>query len=337
VKGTELENKPARAPGSGRSSSGSASQAPRRRAHQLRRRHPRSDVLRPRHREVGARSRGSIKWALDTRRDTKVVVTANTEKQLQTKTWPELAKWHRLSITAAGSCSPRPSLYSIDPKHEKTWRADAIAWSEHNTEAFAGLHNEGRGSWSSSTKPRRSPTRCGKSPRARSPTRTRRSSGSCSGTARARPADSASASAKSAIAGNARTSTAARRGHEQAQLEQWVEDYGEDSDFVKVRVRGMFPAASLKQFISETDVDAAWGKQLKPEQYQFAPVILTSTRVGRRRSARHRQAARVEVRDPSRAPEERQRCVGRESPGAARGRASAPTPCSSTPATALGS
>jgi hypothetical protein len=41
-----------------------------------------------------------IKWSLDTFEDTKVVVTANTEKQLQTKTWPELAKWHRLSITS---------------------------------------------------------------------------------------------------------------------------------------------------------------------------------------------------------------------------------------------
>ncbi|MDH8474265.1 terminase, partial [Klebsiella pneumoniae] len=25
---------------------------------------------------------------------------------------------------------------------DKRWRADAIPWSEHNTEAFAGLHNE---------------------------------------------------------------------------------------------------------------------------------------------------------------------------------------------------
>ena len=33
-------------------------------------------------------------------------------------------------------------MYSNDPGHDKRWRADAIPWSEHNTEAFAGLHNE---------------------------------------------------------------------------------------------------------------------------------------------------------------------------------------------------
>jgi hypothetical protein len=30
------------------------------------------------------------------------------------------------------------------PAHEKTWRIDAIPWNEHNTEAFAGLHNQGK-------------------------------------------------------------------------------------------------------------------------------------------------------------------------------------------------
>jgi hypothetical protein len=30
------------------------------------------------------------------------------------------------------------------PGHEESWRADAVTWSEHNTEAFAGLHNKGK-------------------------------------------------------------------------------------------------------------------------------------------------------------------------------------------------
>lgn len=29
------------------------------------------------------------------------------------------------------------------PGHSKTWRADAVTWSETNLEAFAGLHNVG--------------------------------------------------------------------------------------------------------------------------------------------------------------------------------------------------
>ena len=39
-----------------------------------------------------------ILWAMSTKEDTKGVVTANTESQLKTKTWAELAKWHRLSL-----------------------------------------------------------------------------------------------------------------------------------------------------------------------------------------------------------------------------------------------
>ena len=59
------------------------------------------------------------------------------------------------------------------------------------------------------------------------------------------------------------------------QIQQWIDDYGVDSDFVKVRVRGLFPSLSLKQFISTGDVDAAFGRELKPAQFEFAPKILT--------------------------------------------------------------
>ena len=39
-----------------------------------------------------------ILWAMSTLHDTRGIVTANTEGQLRTKTWPELAKWHRLAV-----------------------------------------------------------------------------------------------------------------------------------------------------------------------------------------------------------------------------------------------
>jgi hypothetical protein len=38
-----------------------------------------------------------ILWAMSTLHDTRGVVSANTEGQLRTKTWPELAKWHAMS------------------------------------------------------------------------------------------------------------------------------------------------------------------------------------------------------------------------------------------------
>ena len=39
-----------------------------------------------------------VLWAMSTSTDTRGVVTANTETQLKTKTWVELAKWYRLFI-----------------------------------------------------------------------------------------------------------------------------------------------------------------------------------------------------------------------------------------------
>lgn len=217
-----------------------------------------------------------IRWALATHEDTRGVVTANTEPQLRTKTWPEVAKWHRLAIDRDLFECTNTALFSKDKAHEKTWRVDAITWSEHNTEAFAGLHNAGKRILV--------------------------------------VFDEASAIADKvwevtegaltdenteiiwAAFGNPTVATGRFRecfrkhrhrwktwqidsrtveGINKTQIDKWVEDNGEDSDFVKIRVRGVFPAMSAKQFISEADVDKAYGKHLRPNEYDFAPVILT--------------------------------------------------------------
>ena len=85
-----------------------------------------------------------ILWALATFEDTRGVVTANTEVQLRTKTWAELAKWHRRCLVRSWFVFTATALHSADPEHEKTWRVDMVAWSERQTEAFAGLHNQGK-------------------------------------------------------------------------------------------------------------------------------------------------------------------------------------------------
>ena len=64
-------------------------------------------------------------------------------------------------------------------------------------------------------------------------------------------------------------------GTNKAQMQKWAEDYGEESDFFKIRVRGMFPAMSARQFISENDVSAGYGKHIPKSQYEFAPKIIT--------------------------------------------------------------
>lgn len=85
-----------------------------------------------------------VKWALDTCPDTRVIVTANTEQQVLTKTSPELAKWCRLAITSDWFAPNKTSIVSSVKGHENAWRADLVTWSENNTEAFAGLHNQGK-------------------------------------------------------------------------------------------------------------------------------------------------------------------------------------------------
>lgn len=217
-----------------------------------------------------------VDWAMCTREDTKGVVTANTDNQLRTKTWAEVAKWHRLCICKHWFKLTATSIYSTDPEHEKTWRIDMIPWSESNTEAFAGLHNQGNriliifdeasaiadsiwevteGAltdndteiiWVAFGNPTQNTGRF------RECFRRFRHRWSC------RQVDS-------------RTVKIANR----EQIAKWVADYGEDSDFVKIRVRGMFPRASAKQFISTEDVDAACARVLREEQFSFAPKILT--------------------------------------------------------------
>lgn len=85
-----------------------------------------------------------ILWGLSTFEDTRGVVTAGTDTQLKTKTWAELAKWHRLCICGHWFEYTATAIYSRDPEHERTWRVDAIPWNKTRPDAFAGLHNQGK-------------------------------------------------------------------------------------------------------------------------------------------------------------------------------------------------
>jgi hypothetical protein len=59
-----------------------------------------------------------------------------------------------------------------------------------------------------------------------------------------------------------------------AQIDQWIEDYGEDSDFVRVRVKGIFPRASTNQLIPVDLVEAALGRSVNRDVWLAAPVIM---------------------------------------------------------------
>lgn len=215
-------------------------------------------------------------WARSTCDDAKIIITANTDTQLRTKTSPEVAKWQRLSITSHWFDAQSASVSSRDKKHAKNWRTDFVPWSEHNTEAFAGLHNQGK--------------------------RIVLIFDEASGIADRvwEVAEGALTDEDTEIIwlafGNPTRNTGRFRecfrrfkhrwitrqidsrtveGTNKEQIAKWEADYGIDSDFFKVRVRGIFPSLSSRQFISEADVTAAYGRQVHASQYDFAAKILT--------------------------------------------------------------
>lgn len=194
-----------------------------------------------------------IDWAQSTCEDTKGVVTANTENQLKTKTWAELAKWHRLSVTKELFKMTATARFSIDPDHEKTWRIDMVPWSEKNMEAFAGLHNQGKriliifdeasaiadAIWETTegalTDKNTEIIWCVFG----NPTKN-------SGRFRECFAGGKFAHRWSAHAVDSREVSITNK----KQIQDWIDDYGEDHDFVRVRVRGIFPRNDATSFIS---------------------------------------------------------------------------------------
>lgn len=216
-----------------------------------------------------------ILWSISTYEDTRGVVTANTDTQLKSKTWAELAKWHRHFIGKELFEYTATAIYSSEKEHEKTWRIDAIPWSDSNPEAFAGLHNQGKrilvifDEASAISDKIWEVTEGALTDKGTqilwcafgNPTRNSGRFYDCFHKYRhlwkCRQIDS-------------RTVEISNK----TLLKEWVDTYGEDSDFVKVRVRGLFPSASDKQYIPVALVDAAQKVNLHKSQYSFAPTII---------------------------------------------------------------
>jgi hypothetical protein len=217
-----------------------------------------------------------ILWGISTKTDARGVVTANTETQLKTKTWAELGKWHRLFIAKHWFTLTATAIYSSNPAYERTWRIDMVPWSINNTEAFAGLHNQGKRVILIFDEGSVIPDKIWEVAEGAltdkdteiiwavfgNPTQNSGRFKECFGKFK-RHWDHEQIDSRSVSFTN------------KQQIEEWITDYGINSDFVKVRVRGIFPAMSAKQFYSVEDLDKAFGRTLRPEQYNFAPVIIT--------------------------------------------------------------
>lgn len=208
-----------------------------------------------------------ILWFLCTRINPSIIITANTKTQLTTKTWRELSKWHNLSVVRDWFDRQATSISAKWAK--ETWRADAIPWTKERSEAFAGTHaehvlvifDEASGIddiiWEV--------------------TEGAMTTGECIWIAFGNPTQNT---------GRFRecfrkfrdswftmhVDSRAVRITNKSILDRWVREYGEDSDFVRVRVRGIFPRSSANQLIPEDVVDAAMART--PVGFRHAALIM---------------------------------------------------------------
>jgi hypothetical protein len=92
-----------------------------------------------------------VLWMLSTRLGSTIIITANTESQLRSRTWAELGKWMTLAINShwwdKTATTIRPAKWfdealkrdlKIDTGY---YYAQAQLWSEENPDAFAGIHS----------------------------------------------------------------------------------------------------------------------------------------------------------------------------------------------------
>lgn len=213
-----------------------------------------------------------VLWAMSTATDTRGVVTANTETQLKTKTWVELAKWYRLFIARPLFRLEATSLASIDPDHTRTWRCDMVPWSEHNPEAFAGLHNQGRRAFMIFDEASKISDIIWET-----------ASGFLSDANTERlwfafgnPTRSVGAFRERFFDGSGwhTTQVDARQISftNKAQIASWERAYGEDSDYFRIRVRGVFPRTGESEFISAAVVAEAQVRDADAQR--FDPLVI---------------------------------------------------------------
>ena len=206
-----------------------------------------------------------IRWIMDTRPFSKGIVTANTSEQLRTKTWAELAKWHHLGLTKHWwtlNAGGGGSMNMYHNAHRETWRVDAQTCREENSEAFAGLHAANATPFYIFDEASAVPDKIWEvreggltdgEPMTFDWGNPTRNSGrffeNMEGRFRHRFIRRSIDSRDVAITNK-------------ELFKKWIEDYGEQSDFCKVRIFGQFPSAGELQFIPGEDVTKGVGLEV---------------------------------------------------------------------------
>lgn len=223
-----------------------------------------------------------ILWIMSTRPYAKGTVTANTAEQLRTKTWAELGKWHKRCITGHWFQynSGRGNMTLKHRRHEEEWYCSAQTSREENSESFAGQHaanstsfyifDEASGIVDKIYEVREGGTTDGE-PMVFDFGNPTRNSGrfyeECEGNFKKRYIVRKIDSRTVAITNKQR-------------IREWIEDYGEDSDFVKVRVKGEFPSQSSLQFIPTAWVQRAAMRDVVRDRFAGVTIGVDVARFG---------------------------------------------------------
>lgn len=188
-----------------------------------------------------------VDWIMSTRPHCQGTVTANTFTQLETKTWASIQRWTKLCLTAPWFTVVSNRMYHSD--YKESWFCAPQSCREENSEAFAGQHAADSTSFYINDEDSAVPDKIHEVSEGGltdgepmqflfgNPTRTTGAfHAACFGAQRNRYLVTVVDSRES-------------RFTNKTQIAEWLEDYGEDSDFFRVRVRGLPPNAAELQFI----------------------------------------------------------------------------------------
>lgn len=220
-----------------------------------------------------------VAWIVDvimsTRPHCRGRVTANSMPQLSTTTWPEIVKWSNMMLTRHWFriTSGSGAMKMIHRQHPETWRVTGMAWDEHRAAAFAGVH-------AATSTPFYIFDEASEIARIILETA---QGGLTDGEPMlfmfsnpTKPAgfffDSHHDMAKRFRTYKIDSRTAKMTN--KTLINQWIEDWGMDSDFVKVRVLGEFPLTGDRQFIPTPLVLAAMDETRQPYSSPNDPVII---------------------------------------------------------------
>jgi hypothetical protein len=211
----------------------------------------------------------AVLFYMSTRPECVGTITANTERQLSNRTWRELAKWRARCITGHWFVMEKTKMFHVELP--ETWFVAAIPWSENNSEAFAGQHERY--------------------------TFMIFDEGSAVANVIYEVASGAMTTpgALWLVYGNPTRNTGffydifhklkhrwltrhidsrTAKAADKTYTARLVEDHGEDSDYVRVRVLGQFPRQSASQFISTEIVQEAVKRELAPREYDRYAIVL---------------------------------------------------------------